>query len=125
MGYVKPRLTDDDLDLMSQFLDCSRGRVLPSSEWGGRSIPQGVSVFIQNDIGVYEYMFTKDEKYTGRVDYRRDPSSFNHKGELYTPLYSYVPKDYSEPVYYMNRDAVAIISNHRSKDRGRSSNAIA
>lgn len=116
MGYVKPRLTEDDLDLMSQFLDRSRGRVLTSDEWGDQPIPQGVSVFLFNEHS-YEYMFTKDEKYTGRVDYRRPMDEFDYKAELWAPLYSYIPKDYVMPVYYMNKDAVAIISNHRFRGR--------
>lgn len=125
MGYVKPTLTEQDLDAMSCFLDMARGRVLPSSEWGGRPVPQGVSVFIRNGSGTFEYLFTKDEKYTGRVDYHRTLEEFDFKGEIFTPLYSYVRPDDYEPVYYMNRDAVAIVSKHRRLSEGRASNAIA
>ena len=107
MGYIKPRLTDADLDLMWKFLDMSRGRVMTKEEWYDDVIPQGVSVFMKHPRK-YEYMFTKDEKYTGHVDYREE----GHL-KVIQAFNGYIPADYSGVCLYINEDAVKAVSRHK------------
>ena len=105
--YTQPFLTQHDKDVMSDFAYASIGRVLTADQWAGTSLPQGVSVFKRHSSGRFEYMFTKDEKYSGTVDarYNRD--------EVREMLIRYTPKNYIGNVYYMNEDAMAIVSKHR------------
>lgn len=68
-------------------------------------MPQGVSVF--NKRGEhFEYMFTKDEKYSREVDWRAD-----RKNVLAT-LRNYTSDGDSGVVFYMNEGALKIASKH-------------
>lgn len=107
MTYRKPTLSPADLDLMWSFQDRARGCVLRRDEWYEPTVPQGVSVFIKRPNKI-EYMFTKDDKYDGKVDYREaDHMKVQHN------INSYVPSDYQGIVLYMNKDALAMVARHK------------
>lgn len=105
MGYGET-LSASDKDLMCDFRFMSMGRVLPKDSWPNHTIPQGVSVFLRHTTGIFEYMFTKDDKYSGKVDYRTDSN------EVQQLLVQYTPADYVGVVLYMNEDALKIASKH-------------
>lgn len=98
-------LSAADKDLMLRFMCESMGRVLTKDGWGHRPVPQGVSVFNKRR-GHFEYMFTKDEKYHGSVDWRDDPE------KVLAALSDYTNGDYTGVVFYMNGDALRIASKH-------------
>ena len=92
-------------DLMSEFVYVSIGRVCTMQGWGKQTIPQGVSVFMKHSESL-EYMFTKDSKYEGQVDYRCEDWNINE-------VERYIPTHYTGMVLYMNRDALSTVSKHR------------
>lgn len=98
-------LTVGDKDAMLHFMWVSTGRVLTTEEWGSRPVPQGVTVFMKHPDS-FEYMFTKDEKYPGKVDWREDGRA------VLDMLNSYTPEGYVGTVMYMNADALKIASKH-------------
>lgn len=100
-------LTVSHKDAMLEFMWKSVGRVLDKDSWGSRPVPQGVSVFNKRDAGDFEYMFTKDERYDGKVDWREDRDS------VMETLRAYTPEGYSGVVLYMNEDALKIASKHQ------------
>lgn len=103
--YRGATLSTADKDLMLQFMYMSTGRVLTKVAWGNRPVPQGVSVF--NKRGEhFEYMFTKDEKYSHEVDWRVDRKS------VLATLRNYTSDSDSGAVFYMNEDALKIASKH-------------
>ena len=65
----------------------------------------GISVFKAHKDRL-EYMFTKDEKYSGIVDCRNE-------SWCDSDIENYIPDGYIGTVLYMNRDALAIVSKHR------------
>lgn len=91
---------------MLHLMWVSTGRVLPVKDWGSSPVPQGTSVFMKHTDGKFEYMFTKDEKYDGAVDWREDEQAVREA------LASYTPEDYTGTVFYMNMDALKIASKH-------------
>ena len=103
--YQGTVLTTADKDLMLEFMWKSMGRVLSKDDWGSRPVPQGVSVFNKRG-GHFEYMFTKDEKYPGVVDWRED------REDVITALNDYTNDDYTGVVFYLNGDALRIASKH-------------
>lgn len=123
MGFHKIDYSEADLDLMYEFLDRSMGRVMCRKYWYNKTLPQGVSVFMVHSLderGVaddgkipVEYMFTKDEKYSGSRDWISD------RDEVLTAIARYIPVDYTGIVYYMNRDAVPLVSRHVKIGGGR------
>ena len=104
--YRGASLTASDKDAMLHLMWVSTGRVLPVKDWGQRPVPQGTSVFMKHADGGFEYMFTKDEKYDGEVDWREGEQ------EVRETLATYTPEDYFGMVFYMNRDALRIASRH-------------
>lgn len=111
-------LSEADLDLMYEFLDRSMGRVMCQKYWYAKRLPQGVSVFTVHPVErcdghPVEYMFTKDEKYGGSRDWISD------RDEVLTAIARYIPVDYTGIVYYMNRDAVPLVSRHVKIGGGR------
>lgn len=98
-------LSEADKDLMLQFMAMSVGRVLSKNVWGSRPVPQGVSVFNKRGDR-FEYMFTKDEKYSRPVDWREK------KSEVLSMLRNYTNEDYTGVVFYMNEGALQIASKH-------------
>lgn len=108
--YRGASLTSSDKDAMFHLMWLSEGRVLPISDWGSRPVPQGTSVFMKHGDGRFEYMFSKDEKYSGRIDFREFPEQVS---EL---LSNYTPDGYEGVVLYMNEDALRIASKHGKYD---------
>lgn len=103
--YRGTALSTADKDLMLQFMWKSMGRVLTKDDWGDRPVPQGVSVFNKRGDR-FEYMFTKDEKYPGSVDWRED------RGSVLAALRDYTNPDYTGAVLYLNGDALRAASKH-------------
>lgn len=103
--YRGRELSLADKDLMSEFVYASIGRVCTMTAWGKKNIPQGISVFKTHKDRL-EYMFTKDEKYSGIVDCRNE-------SWCDSDIENYIPDGYIGTVLYMNRDALAIVSKHR------------
>ena len=103
--YRGASLSVADKDLMLQFMYMSMGRVLTKIAWGNRPVPQGVSVFNKRGDR-FEYMFTKDEKYSREVDWRADRES------VLATLRNYTSDSYSGIVFYMNGEALKIASKH-------------
>ena len=103
--YQGATLSTADKDMMLKFMWKSMGRVLTKDDWEGRPVPQGVSVFNKRGDR-FEYMFTKDEKYSGGIDWREDRET------VLAALSDYTNGDYMGVVLYMNGDALRIASKH-------------
>lgn len=109
MNYRKPTLSEADLDLMWEFQDRAMNSVCVRDFWYNSTIPQGVSVVLKHSRDRIEYMFTKDEKYSGKRDFCEEAS----KKDALARVIDYTPDDYVGVVLYMNRDALAMVSNHK------------
>lgn len=99
-------LNTADKDLMCEFIYRSMGRVLNKNVlcWE-RPIPQGVSVYTAHpDTGIFEYMFTKDDKFNVVRD------SMEEVEEM---LNRYGMCDKGGLVLYMNKCMLPIVSKHK------------
>lgn len=95
-----------DKDLICEFIFASMGRVLNRSvtAWN-RPVPQGVSVYTAHpETGIFEYMFTKDEKY---------PVVKDDAEEVMRCLRDYGNIEAGGIVLYLNSCMLPIASKHK------------
>ena len=102
------RLRECDLSLMEDFVFASIGRVCPKERWHGQTVPQGVSVFLMHKCDRCEYLFTKDEFYDGKVDWRD-----GDRDEVVRCLKNYAPEE--GVVFYLNKEALQAVSRYKMR----------
>lgn len=99
-------LNTGDKDLLCEYLYLSVGRVINKNvtTWN-RPVPQGCSVYMAHpDTGVFEYMFTKDDKFCVVKD---------NPEEVYRCLCAYGNINAGGIILYLNKCMLAIASKHK------------